>query len=477
MATADVTQVELWPEIVLSVLSGLLVAVSLVQFVHYRKRVYIVFFFLCCVNGLASFLRICPDGCSIVRLAIADFVGDLVPPLLLMLIGWLLSLWCTSAAAVLPRSWPQRIHKMFVALWISLFVSTLLCLVGHAQLYLMWSNAIEPRTGRSQEQSFAALRAFASILLPGVIILLVWALALVGINVALCRYCIYATQIYDPKGLVGKQWQLYILLISKICSFSMLWLRIVVVASTLCAIQDAKDYAQVMPLIVLAVTSGSGTDHNLFWINYCARIAVLIGLTGYLVPFGLMRRVDKPIVLRACRNGPRAPKHDANAACAPVQIVINGPDTSKHSGHQKESTAATSDDAFSCTLNKVAPVDTTLHTIIEYTDDEKGDENGEEEEECSHIEAVLEMANVAEPRARKKEAEKQQEPEADVSVIVVHRLEGIVPKGYASYSSAGNAGTDEDADGSGSYELSSSFSQALVEGRSRNTVLQVARHN
>ncbi|KAI8052080.1 hypothetical protein BDF22DRAFT_689858 [Syncephalis plumigaleata] len=452
MVIIGVTEVEIWPEILQSVISGLLLILALANCLIYNKRIYVVIVLLCSgTEWLGLLSPYLSHGCSITQLAIADFVTDLVPPLLITLIGWLLSLWCTSTAAILSKQWPSRIHRLFIILWISIFLSTLVCLVGHAQFYLMWSNAIEADTNGEQHNNFVAFRAFSTLMIPGLIAVFLWVVVLIIINIALCRYCMNASVNYHPKGLADKQWQLYVLLVSKISCLCTLWLRLIVVASTLCAFHDANDSVHAMPLFAPTVTSLGNDDPSMFWINYSARICVLIGLAGHLVVFGRMGRVDKPVILRSICNGPMNSINTSKISVAPIQVDASSLECSN------------SMIASSYSSSKMTPIDTTLHTIIEYSEDEEDTNEEDEEHSCESIEDHVETTSEDNEQQM---CNQQQELNSPTSDVAVHQL-----KEATTTNNTASATNNDDND---SYELSSILSEAIIQGRSRKTMLKLA---
>jgi hypothetical protein len=69
----------------------------------------------------------------------------------------------------------------------------------------MWNSAIESDTNGDQH-NFVIFRAFATLMIPGLIVLILWVVILIIINIVLCRYCMNASTNYHPKGLAAKQW-------------------------------------------------------------------------------------------------------------------------------------------------------------------------------------------------------------------------------------------------------------------------------
>jgi hypothetical protein len=242
-----------------------------------------------------------------------------------------------------------------------------------------------------------------------------------------------------------------------------------VAASTLYAIHDVEDSAHAMPLITSTMTPLSD-DRNMFWISYGARIWVMIGLASYLVIFGRMGRVDKPVILRSICNRFIDPTNTSKVSVAPIQIVISKPASDHHDNYQKSKIITTSPYSSS----KVVSIDTTLHTIIECSEDEE--DTDEEYHSCKSMESSVEITsgdNEEQPQAQPQSQEHHnQQEESNISTleVTIHQLENIT-----TANSTGNTTTTNSDDESDSYELSSILTKAIIQGRSRKTMLKLAR--
>ncbi|KAI9597545.1 hypothetical protein BDF19DRAFT_435431 [Syncephalis fuscata] len=268
--------------------------------------------------------------------------------------------------------------------------------------------------------------------------ILVWVVVLIGIIGVLYWYCNHAKNLCDPANLVKKQWQLCILLMSTVCCFVTLWFRIVVVASVLSHLQDKHKHIDVMPLIASMITLTEGQHTYLFWISYSARVSLAAGLAVPLIAFSML--------LFFCNNSNNT-RTTSNNSNARNQIAVNRKKFKMNFMQNEVSTSDISDTRYLAKENRTEPLNTMLDIIVERNKD--GETKSKE-------------ADVK---------DNQSETNAELSAVII-----VQPNDTGRRTSNEDVVSDDDDDDD-CYKLSSSFSQGLMEGRSRKTMMQLVKHS
>ncbi|RKP08754.1 hypothetical protein THASP1DRAFT_29441 [Thamnocephalis sphaerospora] len=311
-----------WPETFMTSVGALGVILCASNYVRYRQRDYILLGIIGSAHVISSALRICPQGCSAVRLAISEFSIGLVLPLLTIMIARLLFVWCLASQIAVPSTWPSMTNRFFHVVMLLFIPAVILYFAGQSRIY---AGLIErgssstvapiPTLGRSTAFSGACL------LIAGLALWMLITMMLLGISMGMYWHGARRPYGIAAGGLPYKLKQLRVLLIA---------LGILAVAATIHMLLGALAFYSLLGLSAPTVTLSSvasiaGTlvyggaaslptpPYSDYALGMSARGGYILALLPLVLAFGTVARMDELLLAdyRYCR-----PKSDPKFARA-----------------------------------------------------------------------------------------------------------------------------------------------------------------